>query len=171
MAGNGTRTRNATRIRKASLLTRLAATLPLLALLPMVFSTGCSFGEIYIRDPLLREAALAEVQLRYTSLVRWSAVHKAARFVKPEAREDFIALLPELENFRFTDFESEPVTIDEESGEATVHVTYKGYSVRSSYEIKVEETQHWSRPDITNNWQVTSEFEGLGKNTGLAQAH
>ena len=53
-------------------------------------SSGCSFGEIYLSDPLLREAALNETQRRYSALVRWSAFAKAARYVEPEAREDFL---------------------------------------------------------------------------------
>jgi hypothetical protein len=134
-------------------------------------STGCYFGEVYLNDPFGREYALSETQLRYTSLVRWSAFHKAARYVDPEAREEFVALAPPLKKFRFTDFESEPVDIDEDHGEATVRVTYMGYSTASPFEIEVREIQHWKRSGIGNNWQVTSEFEGLEEAMGLASSH
>ncbi len=135
-----------------------------------VSSAGCYFGEVYLNDPFGREYALSETQLRYSSLVRWSAFHKAARYVAPEAREDFVALAPPLKQFRFTDFESEPVDIDEESGEATIHVTYTGYRTSSPFEVEVREIQHWKRSGIGNNWQVTPEFEGLEEATGLASS-
>ena len=158
------------RTRRTSLFARAAATASFLALAPVALSTGCSFGEVYLHDPLLREAALAEIQLHYSSLIRWSAFYKAAKYVDPDAREDFLALLPPLDEFRFTDFESEPIDIDEVTGEATIHVTYKGYSVRSPYEISVVETQQWKRQSAGNTWKVTSEFQGLGETAGLAKA-
>ena len=136
----------------------------------IVSSAGCYFGEVYLDDPFGREYALSEVQLRYTSLVRWSAFGKAARYVDPEAREEFIALAPPLKKFRFTDYDSEPVEIDEEHDEATVHVTYMGYSTASPFEVEVRETQHWKRSGMGNNWQVTPEFEGLEEATGLASS-
>jgi len=148
---------------------RTALILPALAMV-IGFSTACSFGEVYLHDPFLREVSLAEVQLHYSSLVRWSAFHKAAKYVDPEARASFLSALPPLEQFRFTDFDSEPVDIDEETGEATIHVTYKGYSVRSPFEVTVKETQHWKRHSIANDWYVTPEFEGISNTTGLAKA-
>ena len=132
-------------------------------------SSGCSFGEIYLTDPLLREATLDEAQRRYSNLVRWSAFSKAAKFVAPEAREDFLAKLPSMKIFRFSDYESPPVALDDK-GEAIVRVTYFGYSTVSPFEVEVHETQSWKRSGITNDWRVTSEFEGLAAATGLAQA-
>jgi len=157
--------------RRSSSWRAMAAVLPIVALSSLALTTGCSFGEIYLKDPFLREVSLSEVHLRYTSLVRWSAFHKAAKYVDPDARDDFLAALPPLEVFRFSDYESEPVSIDEETGEATIVVTYKGYSVRSPFEVTVTETQQWKRHSIGNSWLVTSEFEGLKKKAGLAKAH
>jgi len=148
---------------------RHATILALLAFATGGMTTACSFGEVYLHDPLLRQVALEEVQLHYSSLVRWSAFHKAAKYVEPDAREDFLAALPSLEEFRFSDFESEPVELDPETGEATIHVTYKGYSTRSPFEIKIRETQHWKRGSIRNDWRVTPEFEGFGE-AGIAKA-
>ena len=132
-------------------------------------SSGCSFGEIYLSDPLLRQAALDETQRRYSALVRWSAFAKAARYVEPEAREDFLAQLPGMKTFRFSDFESEPVELNDQ-GEAIVRVTYYGSSTASPFEVEVYETQHWKRSGITNDWRVTSEFKGLAAAAGLAKA-
>ena len=132
-------------------------------------SSGCSFGEIYLTDPLLRQAALEEVQQRFSSLVRWSAFYKAAKYVTPEAREDFLAQLPSMKTFRFSDYESQPVELDDK-GEATVKVTYYGYSTVSPFEVEIYETQRWKRAGITNDWRVTPEFEGLEAASGLARA-
>jgi hypothetical protein len=134
-------------------------------------TTACSFGEVYLTDPFLREVSLEEAQMKYSSLVRWSAFHKAASYVDPDARDDFIAIFPPLETFRFTDYESEPVRIDKDRGEATIRVTYRGYSVRSPFEITIKETQYWKRTSVRNDWQVTPEFEGLNKVPGFAKAH
>jgi hypothetical protein len=154
--------------------TTVRPTAPLLVALIVALSgltTACSFGEIYFTDPFLREVALQEAQMKYSSLVRWSSFHKAASYVDPDARDDFIALLPPLETFRFTDYESEPVRIDEDTGECTIHVTYRGYSVRSPFEITIKETQYWKRTSIRNDWVVTPEFEGLNKVPGFAKAN
>jgi hypothetical protein len=157
-----------TRTRNRNLRTFLV--LPALALAVGALTSACSFGEVYLHDPFLREVSLAEIQLKYSSLVRWSSFHKAAKYVDPDARDDFLALLPPLEEFRFSDYDSEPITIDEVTGEATIHVTYRGYSVRSPFEVTVKETQYWKRHSIRNDWYVTPEFEGLEKATGLAKA-
>jgi hypothetical protein len=142
---------------------------PLLAiLLGSLSSTACYFGEVYVTDPFGREYSLTEIQLSYTSLVRWSAFHKAVRYVAPEARDEFVALAPPMKKFRFTDFQSGPVDIDKETGEATVEVTYTGYSTASPFEVEIRETQHWKRSGMGNNWQVTPEFDGLEKVVGLA---
>jgi hypothetical protein len=148
---------------------RAALLVPVLALTLGVLTSACSFGEIYLRDPFLREVSLAEIQLHYSSLVRWSAFHKAAKYVDPDARDDFLAALTPLEQFRFTDYESAPVEFVEDTGEATILVTYRGYSVRSPFEVTVKETQHWKRHSIANDWYVTPEFEGISASTGLAK--
>ena len=132
-------------------------------------SLGCSFGEIYIHDPLLREAALNKQQKRYTALIRWSAFHKAAKYVQRERRDEFLKVAPPLKEFRFTDYESQPIEIDE-SGECTVEVTYYGYRVDSPFEVEVTETQHWKRNDMSNDWHVFPFFKGLTEARGRSAA-
>ena len=105
-------------------------------------SLGCSFGEIYVTDPLLREVALNEQQKHYSTLIRWSAFNKAVQYVQPERRDEFLEVAPPLKEFRFTDYESQPIEIDE-SGECTVEVTYYGYRMDSHFEVEVRETQVW----------------------------
>ena len=132
-------------------------------------SFGCSFGEIYVNDPLLRQAALNEQQKHYSSLIRWSAFHKAAKYVQPEQRDEFMKTAPPLKEFRFTDYESQPVELDV-FGECTVEVTYTGYRVDSPFEVEVLETQHWKRNGITNAWHVSPVFKGLDEARGRAAA-
>lgn len=133
----------------------------------VVSSVGCSFGEIYLDDPFLREVALADQQKHYTSLIRWSAFHKAAKYVQAERREEFMKVAPPLKEFRFTDYESQPVELDA-AGECTVEVTYYGYRTDSPFEVEVRETQHWKRNGITNEWQVFPIFRGLDEARGRA---
>lgn len=132
-------------------------------------SLGCSFGEIYMTDPLLREVALNEQQKHYSSLIRWSAFNKAARYVQPERRDEFLKVAPPLKEFRFTDYESQPIEIDE-SGECTVEVTYYGYRMDSPFEVEVREIQHWKRNGISNAWHVSPVFKGLDEARGRAAA-
>ena len=131
--------------------------------------TACSFGEIYITDPLLREVALSEQQRHYSNLIRWSAFHKASAYVPQEERAEFLKVAPPLKEFRFSDFESAPVSLDED-GECTVEVVYYGYRTNSPFEVEVHETQHWKRNGITNDWQVSPVFKGLDEARGRAAA-
>jgi hypothetical protein len=148
---------------------RIRLALVLALALGAMSSVGCSFGEIYLTDPLLREAALAEQQKHYSSLIRWSAFHKAAKYVQPEQRDAFLKVAPPLKDFRFTDYESEPVEMNA-MGECVVAVTYYGYRTDTPYEVEVRETQHWKRNGITNEWQVAPVFEDLDAARGQAAA-
>ena len=132
-----------------------------------VSSSGCSFGEIYLTDPFLREAALNEQQKHYSALIRWSAFRKAARYVQDDERDAFLKDAPPLKEFRFSDYESEPISVDD-AGECTVEVVYYGYRTTSPFEVEVRETQHWKRNGITNQWQVSSVFIGLDEARGRA---
>ena len=128
-------------------------------------STACSFGEIYLTDPFLREVSLEDQQQHYSSLIRWSAFAKAAVYVEPEQREEFMRVAPPLKDFRFTDYESGPVQLDDK-GECTVEVVYYGYRTDWPLEVEVHETQHWKRNGFTNEWRVSSVFQGLDKAIG-----
>jgi hypothetical protein len=152
-----------------ALMTRKWTALFLVLALGALSSLGCSFGEIYITDPLLRQAALSDQQKHYSSLIRWSAFHKAAKYVQPERRAEFMKVAPPLKEFRFTDYESAPVALDA-AGECTVEVTYFGYRTDSPFEVEVRETQHWKRNGITNQWHVFPVFKGLNEARGRAAA-
>ena len=123
---------------------------------------GCAFGEVRWSDPLQREISLEDAQHRYTVLVRWSNFEEAAKFVEPSLREDYLAGLPGFRELRFTEYESDPVRVDDERVSATVEVVYYAYTPTSPIEQKVTETQVWSRqPALGNQWFVQSSFHGL----------
>ncbi len=139
----------------------LTATLALVALLGSAM--GCAFGEIYWNDPLKRGYSLREAQHRYTSLVRWSKFSEAAAYVDEQERQRFVQQALTTEVLRFTDYTSGPVDIDDETGTATVKVTYFAYQPSSPMEIEIRETQEWSRAGVSNDWQVKPTFSGLEK--------
>jgi hypothetical protein len=132
---------------------------------------GCSFGEINWHDPLKRQFSLAETQRQYTQYVRWSAFDKASRYVDAEARDEFMTWAPSIRDLRFTDYEMNPIEIDEATGEATIEVTYYAYRLNSPIETSVKEVQQWRRQDKTNSWMVTSAFSDLGDTTSRDGEH
>lgn len=144
---------------------RTARPLVLLALLCAgASSLGCAFGEVRWADPLRREISLEDAQHRYTVLVRWSNFDEAAKFVEPERRGAYLASLPNFREFRFTEYESEPVQIEDELSRAVVEVKYYAYTPHSPIEQQVSETQTWSRkPTLGNQWFVESNFHGLAE--------
>ena len=122
---------------------------------------GCANGEIRLGDPFDRGQSLEYAQHRYTVLMRWTDFQRAKGFVVREDRETFIERMKELEDARFTDYESESVELDDDHQTATVRVTYSLYLPHSPYEMKMVEIQTWSRKGVGNQWSVHSEFEDL----------
>ena len=145
--------------------TRLLSTALLLAL---TTSLGCAFGEMRWSDPLDRELSLEDAQHRYTVLMRWSHFEKAANYVHPDVRDEFIASAPAFRDLRFTEYESDPVELDEARASATIEVTYYVYTPTSPMETSVTETQEWTR-ESGNNWFVKSSFSGLQEILALNQ--
>jgi hypothetical protein len=132
----------------------------------VLLALGCAFGELRWNDPLKRRFTLEDTQREYTDYVRWSAFDKASVYVEPEAREQYLAGAPKIDELRFTDYEFNPVTLDEEMGEATVEVTYSAYRPHSLIEIEVTEVQRWRRHGKGNNWMVTPTFSGPSQLVG-----
>ena len=115
-----------------------------------------------LSDPLDREISLEDAQRRYTVLVRWSDFERAVKYVDPELRDDFMEKLPSFRELRFTEYDSEPVEMDEGRQTATVEVTYYAYSPTTPMEMEVRETQEWYRDQgVANNWHVRPTFEGI----------
>ena len=105
-----------------------------------------------LTDPMGWRQAFKDSQLRYTQLVRWGEIDKAAKFVDPELREEFRAQGPAFEKIRITDYEIEEITPGGLEDEATVEVTYHGYSLETLTEKTIREEQEWYRE--SSNWRV-----------------
>jgi hypothetical protein len=121
---------------------------------------GCAFGEWRPDDPMRRRYSLELIQHDYTQLVRWSEFERAAAYVDPEVRDDFLRSAPDARSVRFTEAESGAIDLDDEMKSATVEVTYYAYAAASPIEVKVTEKQEWTRAD-GNNWKVRPTFVGL----------
>ena len=104
--------------------------------------------------PSGRRTSLEEAQRRYTQLVRWGEIKRAAAFVEPELREEFLSYAPYFEQIRITDADTEEVELDADDS-AAVAVTYYAYSFATFQEKRIFETQEWTRYDgVQNNWLV-----------------
>ncbi len=139
---------------------------PLLAGLVLLFvasALGCANGEFRFGDPFDRQISLAEAQHRYTVLIRWSQFQKARSYVTEANVGAFLAQTKFLEDARFTEYESEPVELDQKKEQATIRVTYTVYTPAMPYEIKLTELQEWTRSGVTNDWRVVSTFENLNQ--------
>jgi len=147
-------------MRNAALLSTL-----LLAIVAVASGTGCAFGELRPDDPFKRQFSLEDAQKEYTDFVRWSKFQEAAAYVAPEDRKAFFARMPDFDVLRFTDWESRPWEFEdqEEKNKAIIEVTYRGYSMRTPFEVKVTETQTWTRTGSGNSWTVHSEFQNLDR--------
>jgi hypothetical protein len=129
----------------------------LLVLLALLAAAGgcAAFG-----DPMGREYALENAQLRYTQHVRWGELDAASEFVDPSLRVEFMRQAPTFESIRITDYEIGRIDYADDRESATVHVTYHAYSLASAQEQRIEEEQRWVRPS-GNTWWVKPELAGL----------
>jgi hypothetical protein len=138
----------------------------LLAVACLIGSLGCAFGEFRPEDPFQRKYSLETAHKIYTDAVRWSKLDEASQFIAVDHRKDFIALMPTFDQIRFSDWESLPFDLDEELREATIEVTYKGYSMSMPLEVSIHETQTWSREGRGNAWTLRSSFRDLDRLAG-----
>lgn len=145
--------------------------IPVLALILVIAISGalaCAFGEIRPHDPLNRQLSLEDQHKHYTDLMRWSKFQEAASYLSPPDRSEFLSRMPEFEEMRFTDWKADawefadPEIMDR----ALIEVTYRAYSMRHPFEVKIHEQQEWTREGRSNHWSVVSRFEDLGRLTG-----
>ena len=102
-------------------------------------------------------------QREYTNLIRWGRIERASELVDPEMREEFLGFLPAFEQIRITDFEIGKLNFQlENEYEASVTVTYRGYSLALLTEQSIREKQEWYRPEgMGNTWLVRPEIAGI----------
>jgi hypothetical protein len=133
-------------------------TLPLLLCALCAFAaTGCM---TVIEDPLGHREALEDAQKRYTDLIRWRDAEKAAIYVDPELRKEFLAQAEVLETLEISDYEIGDLEFGEDDETATIDVTYRGYSLSHLIERKIRVTQEWHR-DEDNTWLVSPDLDDV----------
>ena len=114
-------------------------------------------------DPFERGRALEQAQRRYTEALRWGNLEKAAKFVDPQMRNDFLALADLFETVRITDYDIGETDMDEETlAQAEVDVTYRGYVMPTYVEKRVRDHQVWYRDEGSKDeWRVRPELGSL----------
>jgi len=119
-------------------------------------------------DPFERGRALEQAQRRYTEALRWGNLEKAAKYVDPQMRDDFLALSELFETVRITDYDIGETDMDEETlAQAEVDVTYRGYVMPTYVEKRVRDHQVWYRDEASKDeWRVRPELasvlDGIG---------
>ncbi len=103
----------------------------------------------------------------YANLVRWGELGVASRFVADEERAEFLALAPDLQRLRFTDFDVGPVFFDEGGDTATVKVVYHVYDVRTLVEQRIVEEQSWTSGG-RSGWNVSPDLTSFQRVLGIA---
>jgi hypothetical protein len=137
------------------------ARLVALLLVPLVFGSGCALFVELFTDPMGHKAAFTRMQREYTKFVRWGDIDGAARFVHPDARDEFMSHARDFAGIRVTDFEVGPVTYGPGQTTAEVMVTYSAYSMASMLEKQIKEVQRWERAGAGNQWFVRPKLDGL----------
>lgn len=102
----------------------------------------------------------------YAKLVRWGELDRASAFVDEDQRAEFVALRPDLERLRFTDFDVGPVRFGEEGDYARVKVVYHAYDVSTLVEQRIVDDQVWSQESRTQ-WSVRTNLPGFQKALGI----
>ena len=106
-------------------------------------------------DPLFGGDGLAEVQRRYTRLVRWGEFSKASAYVDPELLEAFLREANALSDLRITDYEIERIDVAQDGKAATAFVNYRAYWLARPVELPpLLEAQEWYRDPDTGGWRV-----------------
>lgn len=129
---------------------------------------GCAHSTF--SDPLGKHNSLEYAQKRYTELVRWGEIERAAEYVDPDVREAYLSLANGFHGIRVTDFESGAASYDPTEDTATIHVVYHAYSMSTFLEKRIEEKQEWHRDEgLANRWWVRPDLGQVV--TGASGSH
>lgn len=146
---------------------RRATTIVLAGLL-LSSTSGCAMLELAeTRDFLGTKSHFADVQRKYTRLVRWNEFVAASASVASEDRSAYLASLRGLGEIRFTDYEAEPPVFDELAENATVRVRYFAYRADTATAVTLVEEQRWKRDAVTGDWQVDHDGAPLAEVRGV----
>jgi hypothetical protein len=139
------------------------------SLMALVLLGSVSCASSFV-DPTGRLTSLEETQHRYTQLVRWGEIRRAAAFVEPEMVEEFLGYEEYFDQIRITDVDEDAVTLDASQDSASVEVTYHAYSYRTFQEKRFMETQKWTRYDgVKNVWLVRPELAQIVEAFGTSK--
>ena len=114
-------------------------------------------------DPWERGLALKNAQRKYNEALRWGQLEKAAKYVDPEMRSDFLAYSDVFDTLRISDYDIGEVDLDEETlAQAEVEVTYHGYVLPRYIEKRVRDHQVWYRDEESGDeWRVRPELAAM----------
>jgi len=130
-----------------------------LAALVLLASLGCASSFV---DPTGRQNSLETSQREYTNFIRWGEIKRAAVYVEPEYREEFLSYAPIFEDIRITDADFDQPGLDPSEDTASVEITYYAYSLTTFQEKRIVETQNWTRHDgVKNRWLVRPEIAAI----------
>lgn len=142
-----------------------------LAALVVALAAG-ALGCVSPTDPWAHLDALEDAQKRYTAAIRWGDLEKAAQWVEPELREQFLSLSAAFADIRITDHEIGEVDLDPDGkSRAEVDVTYLGYALPYYVERRIRERQVWLRDETLGDhrWRVRPELESVIAGMGIAR--
>ena len=120
-------------------------------------------------DPFERERALQLAQKAYLEALRWGKLEKAAVYVDPEQRDEFLALADSFDTVRITDYDIGEMDLDKDTlAQAECDVTYRGYVMPHYVEKRVRDHQVWYRDEENDNeWRVRPQLAALLDGLGV----
>jgi hypothetical protein len=122
----------------------------------LLAAVGCAST---FADPTGRQNSLENAQREYTKAIRWGEIKRAAGFVEPALRDEFLGYARAFEKIQITDADYDPLGIEPEDDKAEVEVTYHALSLTTFQEKKFVATQRWTRYDgVYNTWLVRPEI-------------
>jgi len=114
-------------------------------------------------DPWERGEALKQAQRKYSEALRWGNLEKAAKYVDPAMRSEFLAYSDVFDTVRISDYDIGEVELNEETlAQAEVDVTYHGFVMPKYIEKRVRDHQVWYRDENSSNeWRLRPEFAAM----------
>ena len=111
-------------------------------------------------DPFERGEALKQAQRKYSEALRWGNLEKAATYVAPEMKSEFLAYSDVFDTLRISDYDIGEVDLNEDTlASAEVDVTYHGFVLPQYIEKRVKDHQVWYRDEESgNDWRVRPEL-------------
>ena len=121
---------------------------------------GCSMTKpLFLAGDLNQKAS--EAADDYSTYLRWGRLSKAAAFVEPLRRPEFVAFFAEGHRYRFTEVSVAALDYDEQTLTASAIVRFTLYAMPRVQEIKVVENQEWRFDRRADQWYVEPDLEAF----------